>query len=81
MKTFRFNSVVPTGCSLIRRFGRATLWTDRQGCWRLLGGRRTERLEAREWVSLFCHDALVNTTESAELPALAPFLKRLDSEV
>lgn len=56
-------SAAPRGLRCIRRFGRAALTLSTDGRWELLGGRLNDRQEAREWVSLFCHEALVDTRE------------------
>ena len=41
-------------------FGRAQLIKHRDGRMELRGGSRGERLEAREWISIFMHEAVVN---------------------
>ncbi|HAB16903.1 MAG TPA: hypothetical protein PLX89_02840 [Verrucomicrobiota bacterium] len=62
MKTLRITvTTIPRGFGTVRRFGQAALVSDRLGRWQLLGGNRPDRLKAREWVSLFCHEALVDT--------------------
>lgn len=48
----------PTG-RIITRFGRAQLVLFRNGSVRLCGGGRHEHTEAKEWVSLFMHEAVV----------------------
>ncbi len=44
---------------IIRTFGTAELLRHTSGDWELRGGTRTDRLEAREWISLFCHEAVL----------------------
>lgn len=63
MKRHSVSLQVPSGFSFIRHFGRAVLLRSKEGCWQLSGGKHRERIEAREWVSLFCHEALVDTRE------------------
>jgi hypothetical protein len=43
----------------IARFGAAKLVRLVSGRLRVQGGTRWERLEAKEWASLFCHEAIV----------------------
>jgi len=40
-------------------FGKARLVRTRQGKYELQGGTREDRIEAREWISLFMHQVLV----------------------
>jgi hypothetical protein len=40
-------------------FGLAQLLRHPSGRWELLGGTRTDRMEAREWISVFCHEAVL----------------------
>lgn len=44
---------------LIASFGRARLVLRFSGGYELRGGTRNDRLEAREWTSLFAHEAAV----------------------
>ena len=44
---------------LIASFGRARLVLRFSGGYELQGGTRNDRLEAREWTSLFAHEAAV----------------------
>ena len=44
---------------LVARFGTAALIEKRRGCWLLQGGSRSDKIEAREWISLFMHEAVV----------------------
>jgi hypothetical protein len=44
---------------IITRFGRAQLIRFHDGSVRLCGGGRQERTAAKEWVSLFMHEAVV----------------------
>lgn len=73
MKTIRMTlTSLPAGFEVVRRFGQAWLLQDRTGRWLLNGGRPTERSDAREWISLFCHDALVQTSDTPLLDNIAP---------
>jgi hypothetical protein len=45
---------------LIARFGTAALIKKQRGCWLLQGGSRSDKIEAREWISLFMHEAVVH---------------------
>ena len=47
--------------SVIAQFGGASLIRQRDGQWQLRGGSREDRLAAREWISLFLHEAVVHT--------------------
>lgn len=42
----------------IARFGQASLVTGSDGRIELRGGSRSDRTEAKEWISLFMHDAV-----------------------
>jgi len=42
-------------------FGNAALIRARKGKWILEGGTRSDRQEAKEWISLFLHEAVVRT--------------------
>ena len=44
---------------LVACFGGAQLIECRRGKWRLEGGSRSDRLEAREFISLFMHEVVV----------------------
>jgi hypothetical protein len=44
---------------VIINFGGAQLWQKREGGFELRGGSRSERQAAREWASLFKHEAAV----------------------
>ena len=43
----------------IATFGRAALIKNRQGRYVLKGGSNADRIEAREWISLFLHEVVV----------------------
>jgi hypothetical protein len=58
-----------TESELVRSFGAAHLLRHASGHWELRGGTRSDRLEAREWISLFCHEAVV--TCEAGSPAIS----------
>ncbi|HWD19218.1 MAG TPA: hypothetical protein VHB20_08050 [Verrucomicrobiae bacterium] len=44
-------------------FGQAVLLKDRGGAYTLCGGTFDDQCEAREWISLFLHEAVVRETE------------------
>ena len=44
---------------LVARFGSARLIRNKSGRFELRGGSKSEHLEAREWASLFLHEAAV----------------------
>ena len=69
MKTLVNGMDEPRYWNHIASFGQAKLVTNATGRVRLLGGSHADRAEAREWISLFFHDAILEqTTPSA--PAL-----------
>jgi hypothetical protein len=43
---------------VIARFGQAALIKQPNGTWQLKGGSEDDRLSAREWISLFLHEAV-----------------------
>jgi len=43
---------------LVRVFGDAQLLRHSSGRWELRGGSTNDRREAKEWISLFCHEAV-----------------------
>jgi|HubBroStandDraft_4_1064222.scaffolds.fasta_scaffold559111_2 hypothetical protein len=47
------------GAEVIARFGNAILVRQPDGSWQLKGGSMEDRLSAREWISLFLHEAVV----------------------
>ncbi|GEM_PF-6533180 len=48
--------------TIVTRFGNAALIKQRRGGWLLRGGSRSDRIEAREWISLFMHEVVVRET-------------------
>jgi len=44
---------------IVARFGAATLVKQPEGRIRLVGGSESDRIEAREWVSLFLHEVVL----------------------
>jgi hypothetical protein len=48
------------GQEVIARFGKAALIKQQNGTWQLKGGSEEDRLSAREWISLFMHEAVLN---------------------
>ena len=44
---------------VVARFGNAALIKHRDGKWQLKGGSHDDHLSAREWISLFLHEAVV----------------------
>ena len=55
--------------NLIASFGRAQLLTRADGRVELRGGSEPDRAEAREWISLFMHDAVPRTVSRAGVSA------------
>jgi hypothetical protein len=47
------------GAEVIARFGQAALIQQPNGSWQLQGGSEEDRLSAREWISLFLHEAVL----------------------
>jgi len=47
---------------VVARFGAAQLVKQPEGRFQLVGGNEAERSEAREWVSLFLHEAILTET-------------------
>jgi hypothetical protein len=47
------------GQEVIARFGQADLIKQHDGTWQLQGGTEEDRLSAREWISLFMHEAVL----------------------
>jgi hypothetical protein len=43
---------------VIAQFGQAALIKQSNGTWQLKGGTKEDRLSAREWISLFLHEAV-----------------------
>ena len=58
MKTLVNGVTEPRFWNLIARFGQAKLVSRADGCVELRGGSDADRTEAREWISLFMHDAV-----------------------
>jgi len=48
------------GQEVIARFGKAALIRQPNGTWQVKGGSAEDRHSAREWISLFMHEAVVN---------------------
>ena len=48
------------------QFGNASLILLNDGKYRLDGGSRSDHAEAREWASLFLHEAVIHTFVGAE---------------
>jgi hypothetical protein len=46
------------GHEVIARFGQAALIKQPNGTWQLKGGSKEDWLSAREWISLFLHEAV-----------------------
>ena len=47
------------GAEVIAQFGKAALIKQPNGSWQLQGGSAEDRLSAREWTSLFLHEAVL----------------------
>jgi hypothetical protein len=60
MKDKSCDAALVRGQKLIARFGQAALIKQPDGTWQLKGGSREDRLSAREWISLFQHEAVVH---------------------
>lgn len=58
MKTLVNGLNEPRYWNLVARFGRAKLLSRADGRVELRGGTDSDRTEAREWISLFMHDAV-----------------------
>ena len=58
MKTLVNGLYEPRFWNLIARFGQAKLVSRADGCLELRGGTDADRTEAREWISLFMHEAV-----------------------
>jgi hypothetical protein len=48
------------GQKLVAQFGQAALIKQPDGTWQLKGGSQDDRHSAREWISLFMHEAIVS---------------------
>jgi len=59
MKTLVNGLNEPRYWNLIARFGQAKLVSRADGRMELQGGSESDRGDAREWISLFLHDAIV----------------------
>ena len=58
MKTLVNGLNEPRYWNLVARFGRAKLLSRADGRVELRGGTSADRTEAKEWISLFMHDAV-----------------------
>ena len=58
MKTLVNGLNEPRCWNLVARFGRARLLSRADGRVELRGGNDSDHAEAREWISLFMHDAV-----------------------
>jgi len=58
MKTLVNGLNEPRYWNLVARFGRAKLLSRADGLVELRGGTASDHTEAREWISLFMHDAV-----------------------
>ena len=58
MKTLVNGLNEPRYWNLVARFGRAKLLSRADGRVELRGGTDADRTEAKEWISLFMHDAV-----------------------
>lgn len=48
---------------IVARFGNARLVRERQGRFQLIGGSAADRSAAKEWASLFLHEAVLAETK------------------
>ena len=58
MKLKTHDETPARGQEVIARFGHAALIKQSNGQWQLQGGSEEDRLSAREWISLFMHEAV-----------------------
>ena len=59
MKLETHNETQARGQEVVARFGQAALIRQSNGTWQLKGGSEEDRLSAREWISLFMHEAVL----------------------
>ena len=59
MKHETHDPIASRGSQLIAQFGQAALIRQADGSWRLRGGSTDDQLSAREWISLFQHEVVV----------------------
>ena len=59
MKLEILDEKLARGAEVIAQFGKAALIKQPDGSWQLQGGSEEDRLSAREWISLFRHEAVV----------------------
>jgi hypothetical protein len=59
MKLKTHDETQARGHEVIARFGEAALIKQSNGTWQLKGGSEEDRLSAREWISLFMHEAVL----------------------
>jgi hypothetical protein len=59
MKLKTHDATLARGHEVIARFGNADLIRQQDGTWQLKGGTEEDRLSAREWISLFMHEAVL----------------------
>lgn len=57
---------------LVQTFGQAELLRHADGRWELRGGNQSDRCSAREWVSLFCHEAVFSRDAREVRPVVLP---------
>jgi hypothetical protein len=59
MKLKTHDETQARGHEVIAQFGQADLIKQPNGTWQLKGGSEEDRLSAREWISLFMHEAVL----------------------
>lgn len=64
MKTRIINGTERFGFNVIARFGRARLLERADGRAELRDASPAEETEAKEWISLFCHDTILRVSRS-----------------
>ena len=64
MKTMVNGLNEPRSCNLIATFGHAKLVSGADGRVELRGGSASDRTEAREWISLFMHNAVARVVNT-----------------
>jgi len=51
---------------VVATFGQARLVEKQRGTYELRGGTNSDQAEAKEWISLFCHEALVGPQSGSD---------------
>lgn len=59
MKLRNLTTLLGSKGAVVAQFGEASLIRQPDGKWHLKGGSRNDRMAAREWTSLFIHEAIL----------------------